>query len=64
MGDKELSGQRKDNDWTPDAATAEVRSLDDGESGQFAPGGYDNQQTVNEPRRRSLYDDIVPPCRC
>lgn len=55
--------------WTPDAQggeealTSEERSLDIGESGQFAPGGYYNQQTVNQPERRSLDDDIVPPSR-
>lgn len=32
------------------------RSLDIGESGQFAPGGYYNQQGVNAPR--TTLDDI------
>jgi len=42
--------------------TTEERSLDVGESGQFAPGGYYNQQGVNEPRR-NLDDEILPPGR-
>lgn len=46
-----------------EALTTEERSLDIGESGQFAPGGYYNQQGVNEPERRTLDDDVVPPGR-
>ena len=46
-----------------DALKTEKRSLDMGESGQFAPGGYYNQQGVNAPNRRTLDDDIVPPAR-
>jgi hypothetical protein len=46
-----------------DALKTEERSLDIGESGQFAPGGYYNQQGVNAPDRSSLDDDIVPPAR-
>jgi hypothetical protein len=47
-----------------DALTEEERSLDIGESGQFAPGRYYNQQTVSQPKRRPLDDDdIVPPGR-
>jgi len=46
-----------------EALTTEERSLDIGESGQFAPGGYYNQQGVNAPNRRVLDDDIVPPGR-
>ena len=55
--------------WSPDATTGEEaltteeRSLDIGESGQFAPGGYYNQQGVNAPDRRVLEDDVVPPGR-
>jgi hypothetical protein len=55
--------------WEPnveggeEALTKEERSLDIGESGQFAPGGYYNQQGVNEPDRRTLDDDVVPPGR-
>jgi hypothetical protein len=43
--------------------TTGERSLDIGQSGQFAPGGYYNQQGVNAPKRRSIDDEIVPP-RC
>jgi hypothetical protein len=46
-----------------EALTTEERSLDIGESGQFAPGGYYNQQGVNAPDRRVLEDDVVPPGR-
>lgn len=46
-----------------DALTTEERSFDIGKSGQFAPGGYYNQQGINAPDRRSLDDDIVPPAR-
>lgn len=46
-----------------DAQRTEERSLDIGESGQFAPGGYYNQQGVNAPERSSLDDDVVPPAR-
>ena len=46
-----------------EALTMEERSLDIGESGQFAPGGYYNQQTVDEPDRSSLDDDVMPPGR-
>jgi hypothetical protein len=48
--------------WNPTAPTGEPvtieeRSLDIGESGQFAPGGYYNQQGINEPKRLDLDDD-------
>jgi hypothetical protein len=49
--------------WEPAAASAEDelksedRSLDVGESGQFAPGGYYNQQGVNQPDRSALDPD-------
>ena len=46
-----------------EALTTEERSLDIGESGQFAPGGDYNQQGVNAPDRSVLDDDIVPPGR-
>ena len=46
-----------------EALTTEERSLDIGESGQFAPGGYYNQQGVNAPKRSVLEDDVVPPGR-
>jgi hypothetical protein len=49
--------------WQPDAESGEEalkteeRSLDVGESGQFAPGGYYNQQGVNAPERLTLDDE-------
>jgi hypothetical protein len=57
--------------WKPDAPSAEEalkddeRSLDIGESGQFAPGGYYNQQGVNKPDRTigKWDDDVTPPGR-
>ena len=62
--------QRTDKGWEPrkgltgeEALTTEERSLDVGESGQFAPGGYYNQQAVDAPQKRSLDDDVVPPAR-
>jgi len=36
------------------------RSLDIGESGQFAPGGYYNQQGKNAPKRIDLDEELVP----
>jgi hypothetical protein len=59
MEEKNRSERNKEG-WNPDAPTGEEavakeqRSLDIGESGQFAPGGYYNQQSVNEPKRRPL----------
>jgi hypothetical protein len=67
MKEKERTTKRKDEGWNPEteggeeALKNEERSLDIGESGQFAPGGYYNQQTINEPKR--TLDDIVPPGR-
>ena len=54
---------RKDEEgWEPstaDPVRKEERSLDIGESGQFAPGGYYNQQEVTAPGRSRL-DELVP----
>jgi hypothetical protein len=53
----------EEKNWEPAAPSAEEalkteeRSLDVGESGQFAPGGYYNQQGVNAPDRSSLGPD-------
>ena len=58
--------ERNREGWNPDAPTdgQEERSLDIGESGQFAPGGYYNQQAVSQPKRRPLDDDdVMPPGR-
>ena len=54
--------ENEDEGWepsTPDPLRREDRSLDIGESGQFAPGGYYNQQAVTG-RGRSHLDDLVP----
>ena len=62
-------GNREGKGWTPNAEGGEAikkeeSSLDIGQQGQFAPGGYYNQQTVSEPKRRTIDDDdIVPPGR-
>ena len=61
--------EHDDKGWSPDAPggeealTTEERSLDIGESGQFAPGGYYNQQGIDAPDRSVLEDDVVPPGR-
>ncbi|HBB88975.1 MAG TPA: hypothetical protein DC047_15325 [Blastocatellia bacterium] len=53
----------EERNWEPAAASAkdevrnDERSLDVGESGQFAPGGYYNQQGVNAPDRSALDAD-------
>ena len=53
----------EEKNWEPAAASAEdslkteERSLDVGESGQFAPGGYYNQQGANAPDRSGLDPD-------
>ena len=60
--------KQEDKGWNPEAQsgeealTTDERSLDIGESGQFAPGGYYNQGNITKPERRTL-DDIVPPGR-
>jgi hypothetical protein len=60
----EIEAESRKESWNPTAPTGEPvtieeRSLDIGESGQFAPGGYYNQQAVNEPKRVDLDDDDV-----
>ena len=65
---KSNEAANKDGEWEESKGEAalkrEERSLDIGESGQFAPGGYYNQQGVNAPRRIDLNDDdVVPPQR-
>jgi hypothetical protein len=65
---REKQSDRREKGWNPDAKsgeeglTTDERSLDVGESGQFAPGGYYNQRTKQEPER-TLDDDVVPPGR-
>jgi hypothetical protein len=69
--EKKNGPERNKQGWNPDAPGGEEaladeeRSLDIGESGQFAPGGYYNQQGVNQPRHRPLDDDddVTPPGR-
>ena len=61
--------KHQDKGWVPEvqggeeAIKNEERSLDIGESGQFAPGGYYNQQSVTQSKRKTIDDDIVPPGR-
>jgi hypothetical protein len=64
MGDRDTDKQEHEEGWQPktaqtgeEALKTEERSLDIGESGQHAPGGYYNQQGVNEPERLTLDDD-------
>jgi len=66
MNDRDTATDRErieDKAWEPAAASAEDelksedRSLDIGESGQFAPGGYYNQQGANRPDRSALDPD-------
>ena len=56
-------GLTPDVDTGKEALINEERSLDIGESGQFAPGGYYNQRKINEPEKRTLDDIVVPPAR-
>lgn len=48
------SGEAVAPDMKSDATTEERRSLDIGGSGQFAPGGYYNQQGATKPDRIDL----------
>lgn len=66
MSDEKSGAARKrieGKNWEPaepaakDALNREERSLDIGESGQHAPGGYYNQQGVNQPDRPALDPD-------
>lgn len=50
-------GWKSEGEAGEEALKTEERSLDVGESGQFAPGGYYNQQGVNKPERSSLDED-------
>ena len=65
MGSNVTSAEKKKGAGQSPSAEdmrSEERSLDTGESGQFAPGAY-YKQRVNEPRRSNLDDYIVPPGR-
>lgn len=62
--DRTDKNKEREEGWEPktastggDALRTEERSLDVGESGQHAPGGYYNQQGVNAPDRSALNDD-------
>jgi hypothetical protein len=61
--DAETNTEEREAGWKPDAPTGEgalkteERSLDVGEDGQFAPGGYYNQQGVSAPERLTLNDE-------
>ena len=62
----ESEEESRKESWNPTAPTGEPvtieeRSLDIGESGQFAQGGYYNQRGVNEPKRVDLDEDDSPP---
>lgn len=61
MKDRDTNELEKDEpaagELGEEALKTEERSLDVGESGQFAPGGYYNQQGINEPERSSLDED-------
>ena len=61
--DKTKEGWNSDAPSGEEAVQTEERSLDIGESGQFAPGGYYNQQGVNAPKRKLIDDDVLPPAR-
>ncbi|HLA09690.1 MAG TPA: hypothetical protein VJ023_03670 [Pyrinomonadaceae bacterium] len=62
MNDRTKHKETWEQTHSEEALRDEERSLDIGESGQFAPGGYYNQQGVTKPLRSTL-DDIVPPAR-
>ena len=62
----EIEEESRKDSWNPTAPTGEpvtIEERDIGESGQFAQGGYYNQQGVNEPKRVDLDDDVLPPTR-
>ena len=64
MGDRNSEQREHEEGYKPctsqtgeEALKTEERSLDIGESGQHAPGGYYNQQGINAPDRLTLDDD-------
>lgn len=63
MTERDKQKQIDEKNWEPaepaakDIVKNDERSLDIGESGQFAPGGYYNQQGVNAPNRSALDPD-------
>ena len=65
MNERDRKKGQHEEGWEPktaptgeEALNTEERSLDIGESGQHAPGGYYNQRGVTAPDRSSLNDDI------
>lgn len=60
--DRTLDEAKRSTGYTPSTpnTTDEDRSLEIGEAGQFAPGGYYNQQRKDAPRRIDLDDELVP----
>jgi hypothetical protein len=62
--DGETRKKKGEEGWEPEAPTGEEalkteeRSLDIGEHGQFAPGGYYNQLGVTAPERLTLDDGM------
>ena len=69
MKENEHSETQQARAWTPntpggkEALKNEQRSLDTGESEQFAPRPYYNQQAITQPLHRPTFDEIVPPGR-
>lgn len=66
MDERNRDKGQQEEGWEPktaptgeEALRTEERSLDVGESGQHAPGGYYNQQGVNAPDRSALNDDDI-----
>jgi hypothetical protein len=55
---KTPSGEAAAPDMTSDTTTEDRRSLDIGESGQFAPGGYYNQQGATKTDRIDLDEQV------
>ena len=55
---KTPSGEAAAPDMTSDTTTEDRRALDIGESGQFAPGGYYNQQGATKTDRIDLDEQV------
>jgi hypothetical protein len=57
---KTPSGKAETSNTTSDTTNEGQRSLDIGESGQHAPGGYYNQQNATKPERIDLDKQFDP----
>ena len=57
---KTPSGKAETSDATSDTTNEGQRSLDVGESGQHAPGGYYNQQNATKTDRIDLDEQFDP----